>query len=81
MGREEGRGEVSDKSRRRLRPRPYSYADFEERVETAVRLGVYRALKHRDDGLPDAAVEAVTDQVTREVMNVAADIVEWPSND
>jgi hypothetical protein len=61
------------------RPRPYSYADFEERVESAVRLGIARGLKHRDDRLPDAAVDAVVDQVTREVMSVAADLVAWPS--
>jgi hypothetical protein len=66
---------VSD---RRPRPRPYSYADFEERVEAAVRLGIARGLKHQDKRLPDAAVEAIADQVTREVMNVAADLVAFP---
>ena len=55
-------------TKRRLRPRTYTYGDFLDRIEAGVRLGLRRAMKYDEAvTIPEDRVPAVVERVAREV--------------
>lgn len=66
-------------TKRKLRPKTYTYGDFLDRIDVGVRLGLRRAMKYDESvTIPEDRMPAVVERVTQEVAAEVGTILTFP---